>query len=584
MKKLLTIVLALLMIFSSSALTACGTGSENNYNSTKTQLYVGLFKAGLGREWLDRAKIDFEEKYKDVSFEEGKQGVEVVIDYKVAEFKVGTFQSNVPSLVNSIYFLDQSDYAGYSSLGILKNVNNYLNKDVYDDNGDLIDITFNAENSALSFGEGGTTSMMDIMNEEYVYSMKHIDGNYYAAPYRNIVTGVIYDADYFNSAKLYFFKDENPETGEKFGATQADIDRGSNEDGSLEIGYGPDGVKGTTDDGMPETWNDFMTLIDNMGSTYPFVWSGAENYQKMYMYMDIWANYEGYDNFKLNYSFEGEHSELGEIKPSNAIEKLTQQEGRKAAIKALYDIASNSSYVYSNWKSTDEFESQKRFVKSKKESKRIAMLVDGGYWEVNMIGEFNSMAQSNPQDGFGKRDFRLLPIPNFVGVDGIKDQTVTNAPEVLYCAGPGIVCLPSNYRNKNAVQDSLAELFLYFTHSREQMIKFTGATGGCVKPYDFKVTEADHKYLTKYGINIFNYIADGAKMISDTPTTTVVKQNNTVLFSETEGYYKFHIVSGGVHYTDPISYCIGAGASKTVDQVYTEVVNNIKSKCIIQGI
>ena len=292
MKKLLTIVLALLMIFSSSALTACGTGSEDNYNSTKTQLYVGLFKAGLGREWLDRAKIDFEEKYKDVSFEEGKQGVEVVIDYKVAEFKVGTFQSNVPSLVNSIYFLDQSDYAGYSSLGILKNVNNYLNKDVYDDNGDLIDITFNAEKSALAFGEGGTTSMMDIMDEEYVYSMKHIDGNYYAAPYRNIVTGVIYDADYFNSAKLYFFKDENPLTGEKFGATQADIDRGSNEDGSLEIGYGPDGVKGTTDDGMPETWNDFMTLIDNMGSTYPFVWSGAENYQKTYMYMDISPNSE----------------------------------------------------------------------------------------------------------------------------------------------------------------------------------------------------------------------------------------------------------------------------------------------------
>ena len=70
MKRILIILLALLMIFSTSALTACGGNNNGSYATDKTQLYVGLFKAGLGREWLDRAKIDFEEKYKDVSFED----------------------------------------------------------------------------------------------------------------------------------------------------------------------------------------------------------------------------------------------------------------------------------------------------------------------------------------------------------------------------------------------------------------------------------------------------------------------------------------------------------------------------------
>ena len=340
MRKLLTIVLAVLMAFGTCSLTACGGDKGGDgFDKTKTQLYVGLFKAGLGREWLDQAKIDFEEKYKDVSFEEGKTGVEVVIDYKVTEFKVGTFQTNVPSLSNSIYFLDQSDYAAYATSGILKDVTNVLNNDVYDADGEIVDVTFDKANKTLSFANG-EKSMLDGMTPEYASSFNR-DGKYFGSPYRNIVTGMVYDADYFNSAKLYAFKDENPETGDKLGATMADVLAGENADG-LEVGYGPDGEKGTLDDGMPETWDDFLYVMDNMGGATPFIWSGVESYQRWYFYMNAWANYEGYENFKINYSFSGNHSDLGEINPDNAIEKLSEQLGRKAGYRTSICIQMGS--------------------------------------------------------------------------------------------------------------------------------------------------------------------------------------------------------------------------------------------------
>jgi hypothetical protein len=244
----------------------------------------------------------------------------------------------------------------------------------------------------------------------------------------------------------------------------------------------------------------------------------------------------------------------------------------------MYDMQSKASNVATGWKNTNEYQSQLQFIRSVEENKRIAMLLDGGYWEVNMINEFEKMANKNPNAGYGygERDFRLFPIPNFDG------QTNTDPTEVFYCAGPGLVCMPSRYKGQNAVQDTLAELFYYFSHSREQMVKFTGYTGGCVKPYDFEVKDSDAEYLTKFGKNILDRLNAGGKMVSDTPTSEVVKVNNSILYSEEDGYFKFRLVSGGVNYSDPISWFIGAGSGKTVEETFEMVKENIRAKCVLR--
>jgi hypothetical protein len=58
--------------------------------------------------------------------------------------------------------------------------------------------------------------------------------------------------------------------------------------------------------------------------------------------------------------------------------------------------------------------------------------------------------------------------------------------------------------------------------------------------------------------------------------------NNSILYSEEDGYFKFRLVSGGVNYSDPISWFIGAGSGKTVEETFEMVKANIREKCVLR--
>ena len=47
---------------------------------TKSQLYVSNHDGGYGSEWLEAAADRFEELYANTRFEEGKMGVQIMID------------------------------------------------------------------------------------------------------------------------------------------------------------------------------------------------------------------------------------------------------------------------------------------------------------------------------------------------------------------------------------------------------------------------------------------------------------------------------------------------------------------------
>ena len=58
-----------------------GNGGSNRpekvVDLTKTQLNVMTFRAGFGDDWLYELEDRFEEAYKNVSYEDGKVGVQV---------------------------------------------------------------------------------------------------------------------------------------------------------------------------------------------------------------------------------------------------------------------------------------------------------------------------------------------------------------------------------------------------------------------------------------------------------------------------------------------------------------------------
>ena len=82
-KKLLSGLLSLAVATTSLvSLAGCGKFFDDDsvtVDTTKTQLYAVTYNGGWGGEWLEVLGKEFEEIYKDTSFEEGKKGVQVVI-------------------------------------------------------------------------------------------------------------------------------------------------------------------------------------------------------------------------------------------------------------------------------------------------------------------------------------------------------------------------------------------------------------------------------------------------------------------------------------------------------------------------
>ncbi len=95
MKKLSACALAATL--SIACLAGCnGSGGGLTIEESKSQLNVGVFKAGVGTTWLTNSIKDFEEYYANVSFEEGKTGVQVVPEDKTEEFKGSNLSATMP--------------------------------------------------------------------------------------------------------------------------------------------------------------------------------------------------------------------------------------------------------------------------------------------------------------------------------------------------------------------------------------------------------------------------------------------------------------------------------------------------------
>ena len=547
MKKFISMLLFVVMTLTSFSMIGCEREQGEMYDESKSLLNIGVMNAGMGLAWAKEAEADFEKLYEDVEFEEGKKGVDVVIDGRKDEFVPTALRATMAGYSNAIYFVNQSDYDGYIADNLLVDITKTINEKVYDANGDLAAVTKNP----------ATQSILDTMHTEFK-GRNERNNKYYGIPWCTAVNGIVYDADLFDRKNYYFDANGN------IGKNQADVDAGN-------CGTGPDGKMGTTDDGMPVTYNDFIKLLQKMKKegVIPFTWASTE-YQRLYAYESIWANYEGYNDYKLNYTFSGTDAQLGQITPSNAVEVLSDQEGRKAGIQFFYDIIKNGYYSGEAFKNT-YIEGQTEFVYSVNTNNDIAFFMEGGYWEREAIATFDRMAVTNKDHAYGKRNFKLFPIPNFVGVNGITDQTNTQEPEVLLGGGDqALVFITAKNSCKNPeLQQELAKLFLQFVNSREQLVKFTKNTGACFRTYNFTPTDKELATFTKYAQSIYSYMEDGSEIM---PCLNFAEARKD---SDFTGQWTFSAAAGTTIYTCPASI-FKNNPTLSVDSCYTALKTSIK--------
>lgn len=374
MKKIVSLILSAIMLVS---MAGCGAKVIEEVDNSKTTLYVGNFAGGVGNEWLNMAIEKFEEKYADVSFEEGKKGVQLIVGENNKTTMHGTeLEDLISASKTEIFFTQGVFYHDWVNRGL------------------LYDITDIATEKLTDYDED--KSILDKMNEDYVQSML-VDDKLYALPFWEGIYGFVYNATLFDENEWYFAAD------------------GSFTNATGDLGAGPDGQMGTYDDGMPATYDQFFALCDQIAedNVIPVQWGSSDYFT--WLIAALWADYEGYDDTMLNFTFDREEelvkldtvdmenmtyeTETVAITEENGYE-LVRQEGYLFALDFAQRLLQNTTYYDANvslstaYKTSD---TQLAFVRNAYEqnAKPIAMIIEGSWWENEAVTAFQETYGTN---------------------------------------------------------------------------------------------------------------------------------------------------------------------------------------------
>ena len=481
MKKLFVLCLCVL---SGVLLTSCDRdktqvpgGEAIDYD--RTQLYVTNYDGGIGTEWLYAVKKEYEARNVDVSWEEGKKGVQIIVD---------------PVKDNGYQMINTFDGSGIDVM-FNQNIryNSWVVKDLFLDITDVVEST--CEGEEITIEDKLYDSQKDFLKK---------NGKYFALPHYTGFSGVIYNIDLFEKKGFYFSKD---------------IDNGN--DGFIvkgeEKSCGPDGVYGTSDDGLPSSHEELFKLCDYMVSrgVTPFVWTGQYTVDYYTGLLNaLYRSYEGKDDVMLNYTYNSGDktteiitdivngqlvTENVKITPENGY-LLKQQTGRYYAVKFFSDLLSNNSYYhpYSIGNLTfSHTDAQEYYYESELKNEPIAFLVEGQWWE-NEAKTSGAISRASNKYGVtaDQRNFGFLPIPS--KITGRVEEGEGNATVLQ----DGINAFAGINADIAEFKVDLAKDFLKFCYSDSMLELFT-KTSSMTKALKYDISDDAFNSLTPFAQSVW---------------------------------------------------------------------------------
>lgn len=472
-KKILKTMAAVLSISVALAATGCGSMNEPvnpDVDTSKTQLSIGVYDGGLGQEWTRAVATKFEEKYANTSFEDGKLGVQVMIYGKgqKASYEPSVLIPNIQNKIatDDVYYTANSDLNRFVKAGVCAEITDALTEKVYAEGGDL-----------ATTNEGKSFSLLDKMDDYFVESYKMDGDKYYAFPFEDSTLGIVYDADLFEKKHWE----------------------------------------------VPKTMAEFYTLLGKMvkANVTPFTWTGANEFYYTPITTTIVAQYEGIEAANQNLFYNGTYNGT-EITEENAY-LLANQQGKLEALKFLRQITSNTNY-YSGLafgSSQGHKDAQIEYIMSVvKEANgggnRIAMLIEGEWWENEARATFNEMGSNLEEYGYGKRNFKFLPMPKIEG------QKLGEDKRIISSFSNGSVA----FVNKNSSKKYLAKLWIQFMHQNSSLATFTTYTGS-VLPYSYTLGEL-YNGMTPFAQSVWDVRHDKNTVIYRTSYACDYRRNGTL--------------------------------------------------------
>ena len=478
MKKHKILAVMLCLVILSGSMTACGKTVD--VDETKTQLYVAITEGGAGQAWFTDLKNAFEAEYAEESFEEGKTGVEVIPQWGKEEYQNNQVLADLQSgsKDNQVYMITNNDY------------NTFVANNLWLDITDIVKDKAQ-ESETLTIEEKLFDSYKTFYSNEYQKTTNPAYGKYYALPATETLQGINYDMDLFDERNYYFY-----ENGFK---------------GSGNKASGPDGIPGTLDDGLPSTYAELKQLIGEIeiDGYVPFAWPSLSGYLEEFVASVMIA--EAGEEFKVNYSFDGEITrEDGtkvQITEENGYE-LINMKGRKYAVKVAYDFGTNGT-----WSSAKAVDTNQTHIKAQQEYiwggtgniARCAMIIEGSWWEneADSIGAFD---QINIE--IGDRRYGFMPFPKENGNPNGEGNTFLSSTDKSIIAINAAVA--------GTKYERLSKLFVQFC-MRDDILSMYTASTGILRPYEYKLSNEQYAGLTTYAQMVYGLLTE--------PTNEVIPFN-----------------------------------------------------------
>lgn len=372
------------------ALAGCGGKTiTEDVDTTKTTLYVKYNNGGMGNIWINKLDEEFEEMFKDYSFEKGKVGVQVIRD----DTKRNISHNDVAGNKNMVYIQENNNYSEYLGSNAMLDITSLLN-----------DYAVTGADTKES-----ERKIIDKIDQTYKDYLNYND-KYYAVPLFDANVGLTYNVDLFESKGLYMrkgasadaFTDEDFKNKDKIYELFVD-------DEHTDRSYGPDGKTGvegtidhTIDDGLPATYKDFKALVEMMkwSNVTPFIWNNTDTSYLTSLTDEIWATNVGKEDFLNHLKMAGTSSSLVKIENNKVVRdvngkpvtetmtvsknnyyELHRQEGKLEALEFVQTMVEDGNYYKDSW-TTSFTTALEYFVNPHKHPKvgDIGMIVEGSWF------------------------------------------------------------------------------------------------------------------------------------------------------------------------------------------------------------
>ena len=472
-KKIGTNLLACMLFAGACAgVAGCGGTEKNNGytnpNATKV-LNIAYFNGGVTAEWLRALEAEYEKLNPDV---------EVYINDELKdEIKDQKLMQDIKQRKEDIFFTHEISYS------------EFVNRELIADITDVVQ-------SVAATGEDTVENRMNENLRKYYGVEKNGETKYYGVPFYTNFSGAIYDVDLFEKESLYLAADGTLTSGLT---------------GAKAKSLGKDGVEGSYDDGFPVTFSEYKTWLSNINKKVtPYIWCTDNSYRIQYL-NSLWIGYEGVNDYSLNSTFAGTTKAGEEITPATAY-KLRSLKGREFGVEMAKEIISKKYYHSDSVNgSITHVQAQNTYLRSRAYSgKAIAMILEGGWWEIEASATFKNIAKSKNDQQYakGNRRFAYVPVPVYDG-----PASATSSERAAYIAnaekGESFHCTSANIAtviNKSTKQLDLAKDFLKFTLTEHAMSTFTKNVG-MVRPYDYDLEEGVYESLTPFAKNTWDLCA-----------------------------------------------------------------------------